>query len=249
VDGLDDRRIIRRIRQAKRLPDDVDLEGWPFTLAPVAQLVRDGLELTPGVTFLVGENGSGKSTIVEGIAMAYGLDPEGGTRNTKRSTYASESSLDRTLELVRSVDDPRWGFFLRAETMHGWYTHQASLGPSRIQWHELSHGESFLAILKNRFDSEGFYVLDEPEAALSFSGCLGLLGLLNAMSEDSQVICATHSPILTALPGARILELDADGFREVAWADLELVRHWRTYLEEPDRYLRHLLDDDDDAAQ
>jgi predicted ATPase len=246
--GLDDRRIVRRIERARTTPEDVDFGEWPFTLPPVAQLLRDGLELSPGVTFLVGENGSGKSTMVEAIAMAYGLDPEGGTRNTKRSTYVSESPLDRCLHLVRSVGDPKWGFFLRAETMHGWYTHQAELGPSRrrIEWHELSHGESFIAVLKNRFDSEGFYVLDEPEAALSFSGCLGLVALLDAMSEDSQVICATHSPILTALPGATILELDADGYRQVAWADLDLVRHWQTYLDDPDRYLHHLLADDED---
>lgn len=246
-EGLNDRRIVRRIRRLDRPPGDIDFDGWPFTLAPVAQLLRDGLELTPGVSFLVGENGSGKSTMVEAIAMAYGLDPEGGTRNTKRSTYTSESSLDRAIELVRSSNDPKWGFFLRAETMHGWYTHQADLGPSRhrVEWHELSHGESFIAVLRNRFDSEGFYVLDEPEAALSFSGCLGLLGLLDAMSGDSQVICATHSPILTALPGATILELDDSGFRQVEWSDLELVRHWRTYLADPDRYLRHLLADEE----
>jgi predicted ATPase len=246
--SLDDRRIVRRIERSSQQPPDVDVGEWLFTLAPVAQLLRDGLELPPGVTFLVGENGSGKSTIAEAIAMAYGLDPEGGTRNTRRSTYVSESPLDRCLHLVRSVGDPKWGFFLRAETMHGWYTHLLTqlYPPDRsILWHEMSDGESFLEVLRNRFDTVGFYVLDEPEAALSFSSCLGLVGLLKVLADEgAQVICATHSPLLTALPGAKILQFDESGFREVAWDDLEIVRHWRSYLDEPQRYLRHLLEDD-----
>jgi predicted ATPase len=247
--AFDDRRIVRRIERAATA--DVDSAAWPFTLAPVAQLLRDGLELTPGVTFLVGENGSGKSTITEAVAMAYGFDPEGGTRNTQRSSYVSESPLNRCLHLVRSVGDPKWGFFLRAETMHGWYTHLATqLGPpDPIRWHEMSHGESFLEVLRRRFDSVGFYVLDEPEAALSFSSCLSLVGLLKVLADEgSQVLCATHSPLLTALPGARILQLDEDGYRDVAWADLDLVSLWRTYLDDPQRYLRHLLADDEDAV-
>ena len=244
----DDTRLVLRVRRARQPPPDLDVDQseWPFTLEPVAQLLRDGLELKPGVTFLVGENGSGKSTIVEAVAMAYGFDPEGGTRYTKRSTYASESPLDRAIEIVRSLYDTHWGFFLRAESMHGWYTHQEEVGRGRHDpnWHELSHGESFLEVLKRRFDSVGFYVLDEPEAALSFASCLGLLGLLDALArEGSQVVCATHSPLLASLPGATILELDEDGFHEASWEDLDLVKHWRNYLEDPQLYLRHLLAD------
>jgi predicted ATPase len=120
----------------------LDPASWPMTVPAVAQLVRDGLDLPKGVTLLVGENGSGKSTLVEALAIAYGLSPEGGTAYGRHSTRPTESSLSETLRLQRGVGAARYGFFLRAETMHGWYTfsedHQ---GPS---FHEMSHGESFL---------------------------------------------------------------------------------------------------------
>jgi predicted ATPase len=218
---------------------------WPMDVPAVAQLVRDGLDLDPGVTFLVGENGSGKSTIVEAVAMAYGLSPEGGTRNAHLSTRPSESPLARSLTLQRGLGSGRWGFFLRAETMHGWYTHHERFASERDPaFHEMSHGESFLEVLRTRFDSPGFYVLDEPEAALSFSSTLGLVARLHdVVSTGGQVLCATHSPVLAAMPGATILEVGDWGLRETTWAELELVQHWRAYLEAPQRYLRHVLAD------
>ena len=218
---------------------------WPMDVPAVAQLVRDGLNLDPGVTFLVGENGSGKSTIVEAVAMAYGLSPEGGTRNAHLSTRPTESPLARSLTLQRGLGSGRWGFFLRAETMHGWYTHHERFASERDPaFHEMSHGESFLEVLRTRFDSPGFYVLDEPEAALSFSSTLGLVARLHdVVSTGGQVLCATHSPVLAAMPGATILEVGDWGLRETTWAELELVQHWRAYLEAPQRYLRHVLAD------
>jgi predicted ATPase len=242
----DDMRIVRRIDPSRRPPNGVDGRAWPFTLPPVAQLLRDGLEVPPGVTFLVGENGTGKSTVTEGVAMAYGLDPEGGKRPNKRGTQPSGSALDGCLDLVRSPHDPKQGFFLTAATMRGWYTLESKPGASgqRVEWHEMSHGESFTEVLRQRFDGVGFYVLDEPEAALSFSACLGLVGLLKQVADEgSQVLCATHSPVLTALPGATILQLDDSGFHLAEWDDLELVRQWRGYLDDPQCYLRHLLAD------
>ena len=147
---------------------------WPCTIPAVRQLLPDGLTLDRGVTSLVGENGSGKSTIVEALAMLFGLSPEGGTRFGHHSTRATESSLATALRMHRGLGAPRWGFFLRAETMHGWYTfleeHPRAHEPV---FHEMSHGESFLEVLRSRFDSAGFYCLDEPEAALSFSATLG----------------------------------------------------------------------------
>lgn len=224
-------------------PDDrPSIRAWPMTVPAVAQLVRDGLDLPPGVTFLVGENGSGKSTIVEGVAMAYDLSPEGGSRQGKHSTRPSESPLGSVLRLQRGLGAPRWGFFLRAETMHGWYTfsEQTGGGPS---YHEMSHGESFLEVLRTRFDSPGFYCLDEPEAALSFFSTLGLVATLQrVVGSGGQVLCATHSPVLAAMPGATIIEVGEWGLRRASWADLELVRHWRDYLDDPQRYLRHVLD-------
>jgi predicted ATPase len=214
---------------------------WPHTVPAVEQVLADGLDLDPGVTFLVGENGSGKSTLVEAVAMAYGLSPEGGSSQGLHSTRPSESPLASSLVLQRGIGSPRWGFFLRAETMHGWYTFsEQNGGPS---FHEMSHGESFLEVLRARFDSPGFYCLDEPEAALSFSSTLGLISVLQrVVSERGQVLCATHSPVLAAMPGATILEVGPWGLRRAAWEELELVEHWKRYLDEPGRYLRHVLD-------
>ncbi len=211
----------------------------------VAQLVAEGLTLSKGVTLLVGENGSGKSTLVEAIATAYGLSPEGGTPFGEHSTRPSESPLSSGLVLQRGIGTGGWGFFLRAETMHGWYTYVDShRGPRDPDFHALSHGESFLAVLEHRFDSPGFYCLDEPEAALSFSSTLALIATLQRVVADGgQVLCATHSPVLAAMPGAHLLELGDWGLRETVWEDLELVWHWRRYLETPEAYLRHLRED------
>ena len=218
---------------------------WPLTVPAVAQLLDEGLELEPGITFLVGENGSGKSTLVEAVAMAYGLAPEGGSTGSRHSTRASESPLGSALRLQRGIGSGRWGFFLRAETMHGFYTYLEDNPSSRDpRFHEMSHGESFLAVLETRFDSPGFYALDEPEAALSFSSTLGLIATLQRVAASGgQVLCATHSPVLAAMPGATILEVGDWGLRRTTWSELELVQHWKSYLDAPGRYLRHLVDD------
>ncbi len=218
---------------------------WPTTIPAVDQLLRDGLDLTNGVTFLVGENGSGKSTLVEGIAMAYGLSPEGGSTFSAHSTRASESPLSRGLRLQRGLGAGRWGFFLRAETMHSWYTYlEQNPAKSTVRepaFHEMSHGESFLEVIGRRFDSPGLYCLDEPEAALSFTSTLSLMGsFLELAAAGGQVLCATHSPVLAALPDARILEVGDWGLRETTWDELELVWHWKRFLGSPEAYLRHL---------
>lgn len=219
--------------------------AWPTSIPAVAQVLRDGIDLSPGVTFLVGENGSGKSTIVEGIAIAYGLSPEGGSRQAMHSTRPTESALSDWIRLQRGVGANRWGFFLRAETMHSFYTYleeNPSTSAPDIPFHEMSHGESFLAMLGSRFDEPGFYCLDEPEAALSFQSTLALIAVLQRIADDGgQVLCATHSPVLAALPGARILEIGEWGIRPTRWEDLALVSHWRSFLGSPERYLRHLL--------
>lgn len=218
---------------------------WPMSIPAVAELARDGLDLAPGVTFLVGENGSGKSTLVEAVAMAYGMAPEGGSTGSQHSTRASESPLGPALRLQRGIGAARWGFFLRAETMHGFYTYlEDNPGEGEPRFHAMSHGESFLAVLERRFDSPGFYCLDEPEAALSFSSTLGLVSVLHEVARSGgQVLCATHSPVLAAMPGATILEVGEWGMRRTTWDELELVQHWRSYLDAPGRYLRHVIED------
>ena len=232
----------RPIRRVEAL-DGEPTQEWPDTIPAVAQVLRDGLELAAGVTFLVGENGAGKSTLVEAVAGAFGLGLEGGERQSLHQTYASGSGLHDRLRLVRGTSVTRNGFFLRAETMHGFFTYLATeIGASG--YHEMSHGESFLSAMEWYFRKPGFFCLDEPEAALSFSSTLVLVGQLHelARTEGAQVLCATHSPVLAALPGATILEVGDWGIRETTWDDLVLVANWRSYLQDPLRYLRHVLD-------
>jgi predicted ATPase len=241
--ALTDRRIVRRVAPGERAPADRD--RWPASIPAVGTLLDEGLDLPTGVTLLVGENGSGKSTIVEAVAVAFGLSPEGGSVQARHSTRASESPLSDWIRLERSPGASRWGFFLRAETMHGFYTYLEDNPSNRDPvFHEMSHGESFLEILRTRFDSPGLYCLDEPEAALSFSAQIALVGTLHDLAAGgAQVLCATHSPLLAALPGAQLLEVGPWGMRPSSYDDLELVAHWKRYLDLPMRYLRHVLDD------
>lgn len=215
-------------------------DEWPATVPAVAQVLRDGLDLS-AATVLVGENGTGKSTLVEAVAMAYGLDAEGGTPHSRHATYAGESSLHEALACVRGAGASRWGFFLRAETMHSFFTYQARSGGENF--HTMSHGEAFRALLDTtRFDGPGLYVFDEPESALSFTAQLGLLTQLMEYIESgtAQVILSTHSPVLASLPRATLYELDDTGLHRREWDDLDLVQHYRSYLAAPERYLRHL---------
>ena len=232
------------LRRVEEDPDHgMDRGSWPATLPPVAQLLADGLDLGLATVF-VGENGAGKSTLVEAIALAWGLSPEGGSTGARNSSRVSESPLHDHLRLVRSGGSTRRGYFLRAETMHGFFTYLEENPGSRPEprFHEISHGESFLELAIDRFRGRGLWVLDEPESALSFSGCLALLGHLKDLLAEggSQVIMSTHSPLLAALPGARILEVGEWGLRERAWRDLDLVTNWASFLDAPERYLRHL---------
>lgn len=237
------------VLRVERHPErpEIPVDTWPMTIPAVAQIAAEGFEPAPGVTFLVGENGSGKSTIVEAVAMAYGMSPEGGSTHAHHQTRPSESPLGHALVVRRGLGAGRWGFFLRAETMHGYYSFlEDNPGRGYVEeprFHELSHGESFLEVLRTRFDSSAFFCLDEPEAALSFSSTLALIAVLQGViDQGGQVLCATHSPVLAAMPGATILEVGEWGLRKAEWADLDLVGHWRRFLDAPERYLRHLRD-------
>ncbi|MEZ2372377.1 AAA family ATPase [Arthrobacter sp. RCC_34] len=232
---------IRRVEPDDRRPAPRD--EWPATLPPVAQLLEEGLDLGPATVF-VGDNGTGKSTLVEAIALAFGFSPEGGSTGAMHSTRVSESPLHEHLRLIRNAGASRRGYFLRAEAMHGFFTYLERNPGTRPEavFHELSHGESFLELAVERFRGAGLWILDEPESALSLSGCLALMGILKDLIDrgDSQVILSTHSPLLAALPGATIYEVGAWGLRAEPWEDLDLVKNWRNFLNEPERYLRHL---------
>jgi len=233
---------LRRVEEHPQRP--ADRGSWPATLAPVRQLLDEGLDLGPA-TVLVGENGSGKSTVVESVARAFGLSAEGGTANTAHwaDEHARDASpLHRSLRLVRGAGASRRGYFLRAETMHatfGALLEQVQGSPDRLS---MSHGESYLSVLEDHFDDAGLYLLDEPESALSFTGQLALVGVLAAQVSTgrAQVLVATHSPLVAALPGARVLELSEAGLVERAWEELDVVGHWRSFLGAPERYLRHV---------
>ena len=233
---------VRAVVEAGERP--LPRDGWPATVPAVAQLVEEGFELGQA-TVIVGDNGAGKSTIMEALAMAFGMSGEGGSPNTRRSTRVSESPLWQHLRLLRGPGASRFGYFLRAETMHGLYTYleeNPSASPDEPVFHELSHGESFLALLGSRFRRQGLWLLDEPESALSFTGCLALLGHLRDLLQDerNQVVLSTHSPLLAALPGAHTVEVGPWGLRRTAWEDTDLVRTWRAFFDSPDRFLRLL---------
>ena len=236
-----DRRPIRRIKPDRDAPPtDEERARWPLTVPAVAQLADEGLELPAGALVLVGENGSGKSTVMELLAVTLGLNPEGGSRNTRYSTRASEpASLGLVVE--RSPGASRWGYFLRDETLHGLYSHLEEVGGPDPLYHELSHGEAFLEVLTRHASGGGTYLLDEPDAALSFGGSLALVTvLLDLVAAGAQVVVATHSPVVAALPGATVLEVGPWGMRPAEWSELELTQSWQHFLADPGRYLRHL---------
>jgi predicted ATPase len=211
----------------------------------------DGPALDPGVTFLVGENGSGKSTLIEAIAVAAGMNAEGGSQNYRFATRATQSELSEHLTLEWGPRKPRSRFFLRAESYYNVATESERLGRLQlaalggVSPHERSHGESFVDLLRHRFHPHGLYLLDEPEAALSPQGCMAVLARMAELSrQNCQLIVATHSPILLALPGATILEIHDDGdLAAVAFDDAMPVRLTKDFLADPERYLRHLAPD------
>jgi predicted ATPase len=233
-----DRRPVRRLKPDPSAPRRPDGE-WPATVPAIAQLLREGLELPAGATVLIGGNGSGKSTVLEVFAAALGINAEGGSRNTRLVTRRSEpGSLDLIVE--RSPGASKWVYFLRDETLHGLYSYLESLGEEQTL-HEMSHGEGFLALFDDRATRPGLYLLDEPDAALSFTATLSLvLRLTELVAAGAQIVVATHSPVLAALPGAHLLEVGSWGLREARWAELELTASWRQFLDDPSSFLRYL---------
>ncbi len=222
----------------------VDPPAFPFTLPALRSFER--LALHPNVTFLVGENGSGKSTLLEAIAIGMGFNAEGGSRGFNFATRASHSDLWEHLRLVRGIERPRDGYFLRAESFYNVGSEIERLGVQEYYGntplHEQSHGEAFLTLFMKRFRSNGFYALDEPEAALSPQRQLALLGRLHDLvGERCQFVIATHSPILMAYPNATIYAFGEDGIREVAYEDTEHYRVTRDFLANPARMLKVLM--------
>jgi predicted ATPase len=234
--------------------DDVSsFDRYPFSLPAVRHL--DVLELHPKITFLIGENGSGKSTLLEAIAVSWGFNPEGGTKNFAFATRASHSELHRYMRVEKTVRRPRDGFFFRAESFFNVATEiekldsEPSFGPPIIDsyggqsLHEQSHGESFLALMVNRFRGDGFYLLDEPEAALSPQRQLAVLSRIHDLVNDnSQFIIATHSPLLMAYPDASIYSFSTTGIERMDYYQTEHYQVMHDFLANPKRMLDRLLD-------
>jgi predicted ATPase len=222
---------------------EIDRRAYPFNIAAVRALEAP-LVLHPDVTFFVGENGAGKSTVLEAIAVAMGLPAEGGTRNVSRPQQ-EVSALQASLRLSKSFRAPRASYFLRAESVFGVISYIDSIaepgGPPSL--HQRSHGEAFMDLLLG-FRDDGFYLLDEPEAALSPSRQLAALSAIDQLvRRGSQFIIATHSPILLAYPRAKILQFDQDGIGQVAYEDTEHYAVTRDFLNHYPRRLQQLLDD------
>lgn len=237
--------------RAVRLDGEIDQDQYPFGLPVVNYLGQAGsLAFAPGVTFLVGENGSGKSTLVEAIAVAAGMNAEGGSQNYRFATRSTESSLGEHVVLSWSPRKPKSRFFLRAESYYNVATETEALGPEQlavfggVSPHHRSHGEAFVDLMRNRFYPNGLYLLDEPEAALSPRACMAVLSLLSDLvTRNCQLIVSTHSPILLALPGATIYEItDLGSIDTVTYDEALPVRSTRDFLADPGRYLRHLVD-------
>lgn len=245
---IDDSLFVRSVRV--RVDDIPNKTGYPFNLPCVRDLEELALDQ---VTIFVGENGSGKSTLIEAIAVAAGFNPEGGGRNFNFSTMTTHSPLGDVLTLVRGPRRPRDGFFLRAESYYNVATEIERLDaiPSSFariapayggEPHRRSHGESFLALVKNRLRGQGLYIFDEPEAALSPLGCLTLLRRMHELVEArSQVIFATHSPLLMAYPGALIYHIGDRGPARASFDTLEHVALVRDFLNDPGAFLGELF--------
>ena len=220
---------------------------YPFNIELIKNF--EELKFNSKVTFLVGENGVGKSTFIEAIAVCCGLNPEGGTQNFMFSTSDTHSNLNNYLTLYES-GRPRTKFFLRAESFYNVATEIMNIkgGPCPLHeyyggnLHECSHGESFIKLVENRFTDHGLYILDEPEAALSPQRQLALLCLINQLAkEGSQFIIATHSPILISYREGKILDLN-NNFKEIKYKDTDIYSLYKMYLDKPDAMQHRLFD-------
>lgn len=207
----------------------------------------EGMVFHKNITFLVGENGSGKSTVLEALAVACGLNPEGGTQNFDFSTYDDYSELKSAIRLRRKGARPKWSYFLRAESFYNVATAVMTKyndDGCMPDYHARSHGESFLDFIQE-YDSPGLYLMDEPEAALSPQRQLSLLLYLYRMAKaGSQFIIATHSPILLGTPNAEIYSFDHGAIHEINYEESESFRITRMFINDRERFLRQLLSEE-----
>ncbi len=244
-----------RLKTVKLLRDRViRWNEYPFNIPPISSL--DTLEITSRVCFFVGENGTGKSTLLEAIATHYGFGREGGNRNFSFETTASVRSIDSLARALRVGFTNRTGagFYLRAESFFNVASYVDSVGGfdsyGGKSLHDQSHGESFISLLQHRFTRSGFYVMDEPEAALSPQRQLSFLILLHDLLNDNngiQFLIATHSPILLAYPDAQILSFDGGQIHEINYRESQPFQLVSRFVAAPERYINALFSDTPDS--
>ena len=235
----------------------IDFNQYPFCL-PIIKNLKN-IEFPTPVTFFVGENGTGKSTILEAIANKAGFGAEGGSKNinfktSEEKTYTGTQQLAEQLTLSWIISKPQNGYFFRAESFFNVANYidliaqedaaiYDSYGGKSL--HAQSHGESFLSFFKNRLGNGGFFIFDEPEAALSPQRQLSLMAIIHQMCQNgnSQFIIATHSPILLAYSNATIYSCDSDTLTKIDYTDTQHYQITKNFLDNPDRYLYHLFQD------
>lgn len=225
--------------------DTKNRNGYPYDIPAIRQC--EDIKFHPDVTFFIGENGSGKSTLLEAIAVAYGFNPEGGTKSAQFEVHNTHSTLHQEIKLSKSFKTPGDAYFLRAESFYNVATKAEEFGVLKSyggkSLHEQSHGEAFLATLMHKLTGNGLYLLDEPEAALSPARQLTAISLIHQLVlEDSQFIIATHSPIIMAYPNATIYEFSKEGIRQVQYQETDHYLITKSFLDNPDNSLNLLLD-------
>lgn len=220
-------------------------DAYPYNLPAVKNFTT--LALHPKVTYIIGENGTGKSTILEAIAVAFGLNAEGGTANFNFSTQQTHSDLHEKLLLIKGARKPKHSFFLRAESFYNLATNIDEIGAARfygeISLHEQSHGESFFAVIMHRFKGNGLYILDEPEAALSPTKQLALLARMDELiKQNAQFIIATHAPIVMTYPDCLLYELNDGIFESVKYEETTHYRVMKSFMDNPKKMLDIVLE-------
>ena len=223
------------------------IEEYSYLRRIPALQFEENLKFSQAITFFVGENGTGKSTLLEGIAVAYGFNPEGGSKNYNFSTYDSHSELHNALRLTKGYHKPGWSYFRRAESFYNVATKEEEYAdpdhPSR-KYHEKSHGESFLALAQSSFRPHGLYLLDEPEAALSPQRQLTLLIEISRLAnQGEQFIIASHSPILLGIPEAQILSFDEGVIHPCDYTETESYQVTEMFINNREYLLKRLLEE------